>query len=294
MAVLLVKLLGRLPLSVLYSIVAPTISFLLFTIAGYRKKTIRDNLAKAMPDLSDQQRAVIAKDYRKHVGQLVVEILHTRYHSEAEVKQRVTFRNPELIEQHWQQGSKVIIMALHQSNWEWLLHAVAVQFGHKLEVVYKPLHNKGFDQYFKESRERFGCVPIPHKKVLEAVGHREDQYFFGILSDQSPLKKSPKVWAGMMGIETAFPIGVEVIAKKGQATVVFCGMHKVKRGHYECWFEEIATPPYAKGDHSILEGYADCCTRAITAQPETWLWSNQRWRFDRSEDRYQLKPEHDI
>jgi KDO2-lipid IV(A) lauroyltransferase len=294
MAIFLVKLLGRLPMSFLYAAVAPTIRFILFNLIGYRNKVITSNLSRALPLLSEQQRQAIAQQYQRHISELFVEIIKTRYHSAEQIAQRVTFRNPEVIEKHWRNNETIVILAMHQSNWEWLLHAAAIHLNKQVNIVYKPLHDAGFDQYFKQGRERFGCKTIAHKKILAEISQWQEQYFFGILSDQSPMKKSPKVWAPMLNIETAFPIGVEVIAKQGNATVIFCGMHKVSQGHYECWLEEIAQPPYAKGSHNILEGYADCCTRAIEQQPETWLWSNQRWRFGRDQDRYIAKPEHDI
>ena len=63
--------------------------------------------------------------------------------------------------------------------------------------------------------------------------------------------------------------------------VLFVQCRRVRRGYYEMEFHELAKPPYKKDEHEILERYIELTERAIREQPESWLWSNRRWKRDR-------------
>jgi len=283
------RLLGRIPLPILYRTLSPTVTFLLYRVTGYRRKVVSQNIANSFPEMPEAEQRALAKRYYRHLGHLMSEIIRAQVHSEEELRRRVTFKNPELLEQVWAQGKSIMIMALHQSNWEWLLQAGSVYLTPKISVVYKPLHNEAMDRYLYEGRSRFDCECIPHKQLLAQLDSWPSPYFFCILSDQMPLKRSPKAWATMLGQETAFPMGAEIIAEKTAPVVIFCQMLQTRLGHYDVEFIPLGEPPYRVEDHHILARYAALATASISAQPHTWMWSNQRWRYGRELDTWDPK-----
>ncbi len=286
MSVAILRLLGRLPLGVLYVTLSPLLTVLLYWVVRYRRDVVRDNIANSFPDMPVAEQRRLAWRYYRHLGQLTAEILRAQAHSESELLRRVSFKNLDMIERIRAEGKSIMVMALHQSNWEWLLQAGGVVIGPPISVVYKPLHNQAMDQFFLDARTRFHCQCIPHKRLLQGLRKWPRPYFFCLLADQSPMKKSPKAWATMLGQDTAFPLGAEIIAAGTQPVVVFCSMHQTRLGYYEVEFQPLCEPPYPAGEHPILTRYAELATRSISEQPHTWLWSNRRWRFGKSEDQY--------
>ena len=284
MGVFIVKLLSRIPLSIAYRTLAPLLSFLLFRVFKYRVKVAKANIKRVFPAKSESERKQILRDYYRYLGEMFVEVLRSPYLSNEEFTTRVKWQNPELVNDLWAEGKSIVIVAMHQCNWEWLLHSATITLDPPLEVIYKPLHNRDFDAYFRETRSRFGSILVPHKKAISIYNHRKDPFMLVLLSDQAPLKKRKKVWSKMLGIDTAFPIGVEYFAKKNDAVVVYGWPTRVARGQYEVRLETLAKPPYSEEGNEVIDAYAKRGGEAILAQPETWLWSNRRWSYSKADD----------
>jgi len=284
MGVVIVKLLGRLPLNVLYAVVAPVIYFLLFHVFRYRVKVAKHNIKHALGHYTPEKQAKLLRDYFRYLSELAVEVLHSRYMSPEEYSERCPIKNAEAVEASWAAGRHVIIMALHQGNWEWLLSSMASTSKLPLEVIYKPLHNQSFDAYFYENRAKFGTVMVPHKKAFKAFSNRKKPFFLGLLSDQAPLLKRTKIWSQMMGVDTAFPLGAESFAAATDADIFYVKMVRKSRGHYEAELQKMTEAPYPKGEAKVTHAYAEKATESITEQPFTWLWSNRRWRYGKADD----------
>jgi KDO2-lipid IV(A) lauroyltransferase len=43
-------------------------------------------------------------------------------------------------------------------------------------------------------------------------------------------------------------------------------------------FREVARPPHDENGHQIIERYARLAEQSIRSEPESWLWSNRRWK----------------
>ncbi|WP_298633881.1 lysophospholipid acyltransferase family protein [uncultured Umboniibacter sp.] len=284
MGVFIVKLLSYIPLAVSYRSLSPLLSFLLYRVFKYRVKVSRENLARVYPEKTAQEREVILREYYQFLGDMFVEILRSPHLSAEDFLARVKWDNPEVVNDLWAEGKSIVGVALHQCNWEWMLHSAALTLDPPLEIIYKPLHNKAFDTYFRETRARFGSTLVPHKKAVQIFHYRKDQFFLILLADQAPLKKRKKVWAKMLGQDTAFPLGAELFAMKNDAVVVYGWPRRVSRGHYQIRLEILAEPPFKNDENEILKAYAKRGGEAIMAQPETWLWSNRRWSYSKSED----------
>jgi len=284
MGVILAKLLGRLPLSVLYTLVAPMLYFLIFRVFRYRVKVAKHNIKHALGHYTQEEQGKLLRDYYRYLSELIVEVLHGRYMTPEEFSERCIIKNQEAIEASWAAGRHVIIMALHQGNWEWMLSAMSSTSKLPLEVIYKPLHNKAFDKYFYETRAQFGTVMVPHKRAVKAFSNRKSPFFLGVLSDQAPQLKRTKIWSKMLGVDTSFPVGAESFAASTDADIFYATVTRTSRGHYEAEFNKMCEAPYPSGENKVTHAYAQRATESITEQPFTWLWSNRRWRYTKADD----------
>lgn len=272
------RLLSRLPLPVLY-VMADLIALVLEHGLRYRRAVLRDNLARAFPQLPAREIARLARGVYRNLSDVLVETLKAPALSAEALRRRVRIRNPEVLEPFTQAGQAVLFLASHQCNWEWLLLAMGARLERPIDPIYKPLHDRRIDQAMLALRSRFGARPIPVKSaVLEIMKRRNASAGFAMVADQAPPKEDEVYWTAFLGRDTAFYVGPETIARIGRFPVIFVAMKRLGRGRYEIALEVLATPPHAAAGYPIVEGYARRVEALVRAHPADWLWTHRRWK----------------
>lgn len=224
----------------------------------------------------------LAKLNFKRLVYVVVEAIKTGTLTEGDIRQRVTLRNPEVIEQFAKNNQSVLMLAAHHCNWEWMLAGCSLGLSFPIDVVYKPLHDLAVDEHMKKSRSRFNARPIPNKNALiEIMQRRKEVRGFAMVADQSPVRKEEKYWTDFLNQDSSFAVGAQKIAKLTKYPVVFVGMKRLSLGHYEVFFEELGQAPYNKEGYDITEKYARFLEKMILEAPEDWMWSNRKWKRKR-------------
>ena len=273
------RFLSRLPLPLLYLLAWPGY-LLLYHVTGYRKEVVRQNLSRAFPEKSAGEITELAKKFYRQLVQVALEILRTRRMSADEIRRRVTVVNPELLREYSNDfRESVVMLAIHQGNWEWMLHGVKLHLDIPIDPVYKPLHNSGLNRLMLEIRSQFGSRPIPIASAARDILRRRREFrLFVLVADQAPIEGERSYWTRFMNRQAAFHEGGEAIAKMTGYPVLFARCRRRSRGYYEVEFSEVARPPYDDSEHRIVENYVRLAERAIRAEPESWLWSNRRWK----------------
>ena len=271
------RLLSRLPLPLLYGL-STLFALALYRVIRYRRAVVADNLAHAFPELSTADRVIIERKIYRHLGDLAVETIAGHAMSRAEFCKRVTLENPEVLLAFKEQQQSLLLLTGHQGNWEWLSHVIGDYLDCPIDAVYKVMHNRHFDAVNNETRARAGA-PIPFSEAgREILRRRHEHRCFAMVADQSPFKRDKRYWHEFLGRPASFYLGPQRIAEVMQYPVVFVAMTKLRRGHYSVRFEILAQPPFEKGGTAILDRYIEAVERAIRAQPETWMWSNRKWK----------------
>ena len=273
---------GKLPLPVLYALAYP-VYLIGYYFVEKKRNVIFSNLKSAFPDKSDQQLNDLAKLNFKRLVYVMLESIKTGSLSEQQIRQRVSLKNPELIEQFAANGQSVLMLAAHHCNWEWLLAGCSLQLSCPIDVVYKPLHDQVVDEHMKKSRSRFNAKPIPNKNALiEIMQRRKEVRGFAMVADQSPMRKEEKYWTHFLNQDSSFAVGAQKIAQLTKYPVIFVGIRRLDLGHYEVYFEELGQPPYKKEGYGVTEKYARALETMILDNPEDWMWSNRKWKRKRS------------
>lgn len=278
------RLISWLPFPLLYA--AAWLGYLvLYYVAGYRRTVVRQNLSRAFPDKSENEITVLAKKFYRQLAQVALEIVKARRMSKADFRERVTLANPELLQQYSNDfRDSVIILTIHQGNWEWMLHGATIALGIPIDPVYKPLHNKTVDQLIFDIRSQFGSRPLSMAESTRDILRRRAEFrVFVMVADQSPIRSERGYWTRFLNQEAAFFEGAESIARITRFPVLFAQCRRKSRGHYDIIFHEVARPPYAKEGHAIIDRYIALAEHAIRSEPESWLWSNRRWKRSKPE-----------
>ncbi len=255
--------------------------YLLILMVGYRRKVILSNLEKAFPEKSHNWRIGILKKFYRHLCDTVVEIIKIQTVSEKEMKRRVTFSNTHLIDEAGERGEDSVIILGHYGNWE-MLASVNIRFKPLLCNVYRPLKNKGFDQFMLDIRSRFGSENVTMKNTLRRViayKKSNTRFILSLVSDQSPGKVELNYWTDFLTQNTPIITGPEKMARIIKGPVFFFQLSKPKRGHYHGKIIPFPGDVNHMKEHELTEWHVRLLEESIRKQPELWLWSHKRWKY---------------
>lgn len=280
-------LLSRLPLWWLYRI-----SDLLFLFAyyliGYRKSLVVDNLRRSFPDKSEAEIRQIAKQYYRHLTDLIVETLKVLSLKPDTLRKRFQVKNIELVQQKLDAGQSVVIMTSHHCNWEWLSLITSLHQPYPIDAVYQPLSNPFFDRLMLRIRTHFGAKPVRMQMILKNIlQHKGQARITALLADQNPFGKEV-YWTEFLHRDTCFFLGGEKIARKMQFPMVFGGARKLRRGYYELYFEDIPLPDAQAPEGALIEQYIRKLEAQIQNDPAHWLWTHRRWKRSREAEKKAL------
>lgn len=291
------RLLGYLPFFLIYWLAWLSYLFLYYVL-GYRKAVVEQNLRQAFPQKSQAEIRRLGRAFYRHLANLTFEIIKARTMSAREYQRRCSVVGAEqLLERTCHLQQPIIVLTIHQGNWEWVLHGVSLQLNLPIDPVYKRLHHRGWDQFVREVRGRFHSRPLVMAEAGRDILRRKDDFrLLVMLADQSPIAGESSYWCQYLNKEAAFHTGPEKMALLTGFPVFFAQCRCLKKGYYQLEFKELAVPPYHpahhdplhklhnKMSHEILDTYVKMAEAAIREQPETFLWSNRRWRRRRQEE----------
>ena len=278
------RLISRLPLPLLYAICG----FLawILRVAGWRRHLVQDGLARCLPDLQPAERRRVASDFYSGLGRLVAEVLHGASITPDELEQRVRFEGEAVVRDAFAAGRRVMVIAGHHCNWEWLLLALSVRFGEPLVAPYKPISLASADRWVLDMRRRFGATMVPTKEIGPyLVARRRQVKLLAMLADQSPSARSDKqVWMPFFGQDTSFFQGPGWIGARLGYDPVFLAMRPDGRGRYVVRFEPLAPAGERLDQEQILRAYVSALERHIRDYPALYFWAYNRWKRSRRPD----------
>jgi len=275
------KMISGLPFRILY-LLSDVMFVLIYYIFRYRRKVVQTNLEKSFPEKSQRELKKIEYNYYRYLCDLAIEALKTGNMSKDEISARMIIRNPEMVNQFYERGKSVVVMAMHYGNWEWLMN-MPLFIKHHHYFVYKPLQNVWFDRYLNGLRSRFGgetiSMSIALRKIIEA-DKQNIPVLTWLAADQTPPWFHP-FRTMFLQQETQFFDGPAKIAKRFNQPVLFQHMARTKRGYYETWFEVLAEDPSEFTETEIILAYVKKVEEVIMREPAYYLWSHRRWKHTR-------------
>lgn len=260
--------------------IADLLFVILYYVAGYRRAVVRENLYNSFPEKSPDERGKIEKKYYRYLADLIVETIKTISISEKDVNKRMVPVNPEILDQYFTKGKSIIAVSGHYGNWELAALKCGLLTDHRRVIVYKPLSNKLFNDFFNKNRSRFGCTMVSMKQTFRKMIEFKNELTLNVMiADQSPVREEVQYFTTFLNQPTAILLGIEKLAKAIDAVVVFFGIERVKRGYYQYTFVPLIEEPKLAGPYEITEAHVRCLETMIRAKPEYWLWSHRRWKI---------------
>jgi KDO2-lipid IV(A) lauroyltransferase len=271
------------PFRVLY-VCADVACFFTYRVFRYRRGEVRENLRRALPDKSPGEIKRIEKKFYRHLADIAVELYKLWHAPEHVLARRCVFKGLEIPRKFIAEGRSLVVVAGHHGNWEWLslfgLHAEGTPY----LALHKPLHDRVMERLSRRVRSRFGTVLVTRNDLSRAIlKHRADgrPFIVTFIADQTPKESTLNFWTTFLGRETPVFRGAEKIAAKYDMPVLFLGMRKVRRGHYEAIFHLVHEHPATLPVGELTRMHTRFLEEEIREQPEYWLWSHRRWKYAR-------------
>jgi KDO2-lipid IV(A) lauroyltransferase len=278
-----------LPLGLLYKF--SDLLFFFFTrIFPYRKAVILGNIQRSFPDKSEDEQQQLVKDFYRHFTDILVEGIKNLSISKKQLKKRMLVRNPELMQELYDEKRNVILVSGHFNNWEWLISSQNLLFNHQAFGIGMPMSNKFWDKKVNQRRERFGMQVINASNYqIKFRTFKKKPFAVLTLGDQSPAHSTKSYWMNFLNQDTAVLFGTEHMANDYNFTVVFFIVQKVKRGFYELELKLITKDAKSLEWGQITEQHTRILEAEIIRNPSQWLWSHKRWKREMPQDLSELK-----
>jgi KDO2-lipid IV(A) lauroyltransferase len=202
--------------------------------------------------------------------------------SPAEIDRRVVFEGDEAARARLDGGKSIIVLTSHNCNWEWTLLKLSIAMGHPVQAAYKPLKGRYGDRLMLTIRSRFGAQMIRHKRFLMRVlRYRGASRIVAMVADQAPTTSALRYFTQFMGLDTAFFIGPEAIARSAGLPVWYLAMRRVARGHYQVRFVPLAEESEELAPGELIERFSAAVESLTRECPADWLWNYRRWKVQR-------------
>ena len=273
---------SMLPFRLLY-LFSDFVYLIVYYLIGYRKKTVRENLALALPNLSNEERLIIEKKSFRHLCDMFLEMIKTMTISNKEISKRFVFTNLEVYKNLEAQEKSIAMMLAHYASYEWVISMNAyVKFS--AFAIYKKIANPYFDKLVRDIRSRFKANLITTKETIPVIiknNRNKELSIYGFASDQSPRLSSAFHWQKFMGTEVPVHTGAEMLSKKYDMNVIFLKVKKLKRGYYEASFEVLSENAKEVPNYEITDKFLKLVEQQILEAPEYYLWTHKRWKHKR-------------
>jgi KDO2-lipid IV(A) lauroyltransferase len=195
----------------------------------------------------------------------------------------VQFENFELIEKYFAEGKSILAATGHVGNWELCVVALSTKLKNKQnKVIYKPLNNPVFEEWFYKLRSRFGNDMITMRQTLRSVvASKNEQTIYCFAGDQSPVRSEVQYNLEFLNQTTAVLLGLEKIALQTNRPIIYFEVDAYKRGKYLVKIRELCEVPQVTKGHQITDMFFHELEKTIKAQPVHWLWSHRRWKLNK-------------
>lgn len=277
-------IISRLPFKILYFF-SGILRFLLQYVVRYRRQVTIRNLSRSFPDKSKTEIRQLMSRYYQNLADIILEVIKLENVKKEEIKERFQFEGIEIMEESFKKGKSVIVAIGHCGNWEWMGTVMGMTEPVKGYAIIKPLSEKRFHHYLELLRHRFnpGSTIDFHHTYRNLVRNMKTGVTFNVFAaDQTPTKADINHWATFLNQETPFYTGVEKLARSLDFTVVFIEIVRTGRGKYTGIMHLISDNPKETGEFEITEKYIRLLESSIRRQPDNWLWSHRRWKFERN------------
>lgn len=245
----------------------------------YRRLALA-NVGLVFPDWTAVQRRDFVRRNFAEMGRAAAEWARMPSLSDDEVRARVDIAGIEHLQAALEAGRGALVATAHYGYWEMILRAVPLRMpGFAITAVEAPQPNPYLAGLLGSRRYHGGqLLRQDALSIRRALRHNAA---VGVLADHYLSPRKGGVLAPFLGMPAWSNPGPAVLALSARCPVVVAHIRRVGETHHRLEFATIEQPDVGERVSAI----AELTTRInaaigeiIRSEPESWLWSNHRWR----------------
>ncbi|MBU4365856.1 MAG: lysophospholipid acyltransferase family protein [Verrucomicrobia bacterium] len=260
--------------------VGRVLGWLLGSGLRFRRSEVQATLQRCFPEKSPADVRVVADGMYRHLGVFLIEGLRTGHMDLAALAEEVDFSGFEKGLQILSQGHGLIVLTAHVGNFE-LLAMMAALKGAPLTVITKALKPKWLNDWWLETRGKFGVKMLPARdsyrycrEVLKA------NRILGFILDQN-MKRNRGIFVDYFGRPACTSPGLALLSAQTGAPVLPVFMLREPDGRHRLHVFDPLPPPERADKEAIrqaTQAYTAIIERFVRAHPDQWIWLHRRWR----------------
>ena len=249
------------------------ISRLVAPLAGYGRR-VRENLALVWPELPADRVEELVRMVPANAGRTLIEQF-----SPAEFKAMVAdtpVTGPGLASLHAarEAGKGVVLVSGHFGNYD-VVRAVLAAQGHAVGGLFKPLSNRYFDPYYRDTIDRISTPAFAkgRRGLAGMVQHLRAGGLIGMLIDQHQ-RRAPVLT--FFGHPARTALSAAELALKYDTLLVPCYAIRQPDGMH---FELVIEDPVPLGTaEAMTQALNDSLEARVRRHPEQYFWIHRRWK----------------
>lgn len=272
-----IYMISLLPMTFFYAMASLTF-FFVYQIIGYRKEVVIQNIARSFPEKQyGEIHAIVKKFYVCFVSYFAEMIKGVSVEAKV-LDKKIVFENLELVDLYIKSGRNVIVALGHCGNWE-MLNFLPYKIHHDVYAIYKPLSSRLANSLMIKIRSRFGMKLLPDKFAIRHIlTQKAFPAVYLFIADQCPRIKEEEYKFTLLNQETYVFSGMEKLARKSEAAVIYLHITQVSKGNYKVSFIPINAKAEFTKKGEITQKYVELLTENIKEEPYGWLWTHKRWK----------------
>jgi KDO2-lipid IV(A) lauroyltransferase len=257
------------------------IGFLWFDILRIRRKVALQNLTRAFPNWSLEQKTRVARLSVNNLGRTFIEFLRIPALQPKDWIPHFVIEGREHLDAALKKNKGVFLLTAHIGNGDWATVGLALH-GISIHIITKEFRWAFFNRLWFETRSRFGTQYIPDRQssltILKALKQNATIVF---VLDQF-LGPPIGIETNFFGHKTGTPMGLALLAGRAGAAVIPTVTHRLPDGRTCVTFQpEIPFVEYANKEETIqkmTQIYCDKIEEWVRKYPDQWMWVHRRWK----------------
>ena len=241
------------------------------------KKTIDENIKRAIPNISKENLNKIKTSMWNNYGRVFAEYIFIKDFRNGKLKENIEIEGKDILDEIKRKNSQVVFISGHFSNFE--LMAMSLEKNEiKLATIYRPLNNMFLNLVMETIRKKYICKNQIKKGIgglKNLIKYKKKNYSTALMIDQRVSEGVLSNLFNKQALTTTIPAQ---LVKKYDIPIVPVFIERIGNIKYKVI---IKKPVVFSKEHSIIEiteKLNEILEKMIIKNPEQWIWSHNRWK----------------
>lgn len=259
------------------------VGLVLLILSKKRRMVTYENIRRAFPEKTVQERYSIVRAAYENLGITLVELLAFPTYSSLQLEQFISIKNSHFLTEQHKKGESMLLLSGHYGNWELLAFGVAAILNIPFSIVVKQQQNSSSDKILNAYRVLKNNSVIPmHSAARSILSKIKNGEAIAMLTDQAADPKKD-VFVNFFGRPAVTYEAPAYLSIKYQIPIIFGVAKRLSTGKYEVVLHKIeptTTEVTPESVRELTQKHTSMLEEIIREDPTQWSWQHKRWKYN--------------